>query len=88
MPDEVDIFFKPHIERWQGRGDAVYVFTNHDLGHPDMGRQVAMPANLPAHAARLVIGKAHAPDGVQGLGWRYILTHVIEPGDLVPYKEN
>jgi len=64
------------FERWLARGDAIGVFTNHDLGSRDVGRAVFIPLDAD-EVRRLPIGKAHAPDSsTYGLGWRYLLDRV------------
>ena len=60
--------------RWLARGDTIGVFQNVDLGHHDMGRRVFIPLGPTEQA--LPIGKAHAPDGHHGLGWRYLLERI------------
>jgi len=67
---------------WLASGDTwVGVFENHDLGHADRGRRVAMPFSM-ADYQRADIGSTHAPDmpGI-GLGWRYILIAKCRSAD-------
>lgn len=67
--------FTPQWSRWLDRGDIILIFTNEDLGHPDVGHVMTMPwyADLDEYPL-----PAHGPDTVvTGLGWRYRLTHII-----------
>lgn len=69
--------------RWTERGDIICVFENHDLGHYDMGRRVAIPFapelaiqfNVTGHLPTGVSMATQAPDNATiGLGWRYLLV--------------
>ena len=41
------------FEKWEERGDVICIFENHDLGHPDIGRRIAMPFGA-EHEAKLL----------------------------------
>ena len=73
------------FERWIDRGDAVGVFVNMDLGHQNRGHCLYTPLDT-EEQTRLPIGKAHAPDGRHGLGWRYILQHVVRDLSLFSFQ--
>ncbi len=61
---------------WLSRGDAVAVFENADLCHPDQGRLIFTPVTQ-AEQAAVKVGVTRAPDGrAYGLGWRYILKSI------------
>lgn len=54
-------------------GDWVGIFENQDLGHPDLGMRIA--GLYGADQWDLAeVGKTTGPDGIHGLGWRYILA--------------
>jgi hypothetical protein len=86
------VFLRFPVTRWLARGDAIGVFRNADLGHPDIGRAVFIPI-APNEREKLPIGKARAPDGAHGLGWRFLLESVRETidgfdfVDLIPDDE-
>ena len=68
---------KATFQRWIARGDAVGVFSNHDLGHRECGRLVFIPLDA-EEQNHLPVGKAHAPDNASwGLGWRYLLDEIV-----------
>ena len=73
------------FQRWLDRGDAVGVFTNQDLGHPELGHMLFIPLD-PGEQLKLEPGKAHAPDGRHGLGWRYLLTSVERSLDAFAFS--
>ena len=63
------------FERWLEDGRTwIGVFENHDLGHPDVGRKIALSFDN-SQDDQATIGETRAPDHQQiGLGWRYVLT--------------
>jgi hypothetical protein len=72
--------------RWLGRGDAVGVFENVDLGHYDMGRLVFIPLDAEGQG-RVTVGKTQAPDGAHGFGWRYRLKAVARSLDAFRFED-
>ena len=60
--------------RWLSDGTTwIGIFENHDLGHPDAARRIALPYDE-ALFEQATIGKSTAPDRPEiGLGWRYVL---------------
>jgi hypothetical protein len=64
------------FDRWLADGMTwIGVFENHDLGHRDRGRRVALPYDAAQPIPQ--VGVTRAPDHPSiGLGWRYILVAV------------
>ncbi len=59
--------------RWLSDGETwIGIFENHDLGHPDIGRRIALSFELSV-IDMAEVGKQRAPDSKLGMGWRYIL---------------
>jgi hypothetical protein len=70
----MDMQAKETVARWLNIGTTVGVFQNKDLGHPDIGRKVAMPFDYDEFQTA-EIGTTRCPDNpTVGLGWRYILV--------------
>lgn len=71
MPD--DETTPETFDRWLSDGETwIGIFENHDLGHPDVGRRIALSYHL-ADKDQAEVGKTRAPDTGVGMGWRYIL---------------
>lgn len=62
------------METWLRDGKTwIGVFQNQDLGHPQVGRRMALPFADDVYWTSTV-GQTKAPDTVTvGLGWRYVL---------------
>jgi hypothetical protein len=64
--------------RWLADGRTwIGIFHNHDLGHPDVGRRIAIPFHVFYSAAAPL--QSSAPDDLTrksglGPGWRYLLV--------------
>ena len=72
--------------RWLARGDAIAVFSNHDLGHPQVGHTLFLPLDA-EERGRVEIGRTRAPDGTHGLGWRYLLETVTTDLGAFSFEE-
>ena len=69
----MDMKDKEKIAQWLQGHTAVGVFQNKDLGHPQVGRKVAIPYDYD-DLQEAEIGKTTCHDTAElGLGWRYIL---------------
>ena len=60
---------------WLARGDAIVMFQNADLSHPNVGHRIFLPLSI-EEVARVEVGVTRAPDGAHGLGWRYVLEGI------------
>jgi hypothetical protein len=60
--------------RWLADGSSwIGIFENHDLGHFDLGRRIALPYDMELFDRAEL--KMRAPDHKSiGLGWRYLLV--------------
>jgi len=74
------------FEGWLERGDAIGVFENSDLSSRGMGHTLFIPLDEEEQES-FEIGKAHAPDGGHGLGWRYLLKEIVLGLDRFAFKE-
>jgi hypothetical protein len=63
--------------RWLLDGETwIGIFENHDLGHPDRGRRVALPFDTSVKPPEPWTNM-RAPDHPSiGLGWRYVLVAI------------
>jgi hypothetical protein len=60
------------VTRWLSDGQTwVGVYQNQDLGHPDVGRKIAMPFDV-SDWDKAKLG-SRAPDTRHLIGWRYFL---------------
>lgn len=76
-PEEI----RAKVEGWlEGPKDWIGGFENSDLGHPDIGRRILVPFDIPQEMAE--IGKSRAPDNPEiGLGWRWVLGLITKDVD-------
>jgi len=77
---------RPIFERWLARGDAIAVFRNHDLGHPQVGHTLFVPLDS-EERGQVEVGRTRAPDGNHGLGWRYLLDRIETDLDTFTFEE-
>lgn len=75
------------MERWIARGDAIGVFSNHDLSSANVGHKVFLPITN-AERSSCIIGKTRAPDHHSyGLGWRYLLDEIATSIDRFEFRK-
>ena len=75
------------INVWIERGDKIAVYTNMDLGHPDLGNTFFVSYGSPDAQFEVETAEdlpIRFPDSLApgGIGWRYLLTGTYEGGLL------
>jgi hypothetical protein len=74
------------FKEWVERGDAIAVFQNADLSHRNLGHRVFLPLD-PEEQGKVEVGSTRAPDGLHGLGWRYLLERVTTDLSIFEFDE-
>lgn len=65
------------MNRWLDRGDGIAVYTNQDMGHPDLGDKRFVSYGSPDAQLDTDEPPTTLPDGLGGtVNWRYGLTGV------------
>lgn len=60
---------------WLARGDGIAVYTNEDMGHPELGDKRFVSYGSPAAQLETDTPPVQLPDGIGGsVNWRYRLT--------------
>lgn len=65
---------KEKIGVWLDRGDGVAVYENHDLGHPEIGKQQIVSFGSPAAQLEVDEPPTTLPDIGGAINWRYQLV--------------
>ena len=80
------------FEKWLADGETwIGIFENHDLGHYDIGRRIAMSFD-DSLWDKAELKKTRSPDHKAiGFGWRYLLicrTHDVAEAEMfIEHKE-
>lgn len=68
---------------WLARGDGIAVYTNEDLGHPDLGDKRFVSYGSQAAQLETDTPPEQLPDTTMSINWRYRLTGTYR-GEVLP----